>query len=69
LSAKVDSTPIENGKMLKKHTHQKKNRLKKKLSLQLFLMARFDRVNGHIDIRVWKERRFENILKLNRDLR
>jgi hypothetical protein len=30
-------------------------------------MARFDRVNGHIDIRVWKERRFENILKLNRD--
>ena len=51
--------------MLKKHTHthQKKNRLKKtKLSLQLFLMANFDRVNGPIDMTVWKERRFENIL-------
>jgi len=32
-------------------------------------MANFDRVNGSIDMRVWKERRFENILKLNRDLR
>jgi hypothetical protein len=42
---------------------------KPKLSLQLFLMANFDRVNGPIDIRVWKGRRFENILKLDRDLR
>jgi hypothetical protein len=42
---------------------------KTKLSLQLFLMANFDRVNGPIDMRVWKERRFENILKLDRDLR
>ena len=32
---------------------------KTKLSLQLFLMANFDRVNGPIDMRVWKERRFE----------
>jgi hypothetical protein len=53
--------------MLKKHTHTKKNT--KKLSLQLFLMANFDRVNGPIDMRVWKGRRFENILKLDRDLR
>ena len=59
-----------------KHTHtkQQQNRLKKqikktKLSLQLFLMANFDRVNGPIDMRVWKGRRFENILKLDRDLR
>jgi hypothetical protein len=42
---------------------------KNKLSLQLFLMANFDRVNGPIDMRVWKGRRFENILKLDRDLR
>jgi hypothetical protein len=27
------------------------------------LMANFDRVNGPIDMRVWKGRRFENILK------
>jgi hypothetical protein len=26
-------------------------------------------VNGSIDMRVWKGRRFENILKLDRDLR
>jgi hypothetical protein len=50
------------GKCLKKHTHTKtttKNNFKKqkekktrktKLSLQLFLMANFDRVNGPIDI-------------------
>jgi hypothetical protein len=38
--------------------------------LQLFLMANFDRVtNGPIDMRVWKGRWFENILKLDRDLR
>jgi hypothetical protein len=69
--------------MLKKTTHtqtskkQKKNNFKKqikktrkaKLSLQLFLMANFDHVNGPIDMRVWKGRRFENILKLDRDMR
>ena len=54
--------------MLKKK--KKKNQIKKtKLLLQLFLMANFDRVNGPIDMRVWKGRRFENILKLDRDLR
>ena len=26
-------------------------------------MANFDRVNGPIDMRVWKRRRFENILQ------
>jgi hypothetical protein len=40
-----------------------------KLSLQLFFMANFDRVNRPIDMRVWKRRRFENILKLDCDLR
>ena len=66
-----------NGKMLSKHTKQKtttlRNRWKKtrktKLSLQLFLMANFDRVTGTIDMRAWKGRRFENILNLDRDLR
>jgi hypothetical protein len=68
------------GKCLKKHTQKKtnkktilRNRSKKtrktKLSLQLFLMANFDHVNGPIDMRVWKGRRFENILKLDRDMR
>ena len=63
------------GKCLKKNTHKKKKKKKKKqikktkLSLQLFLMAIFGRVNGPIDMRVWKGRRFENILKLDRDLR
>ena len=63
------------GKCLKHtHTKQQQNRLKKqikktKLSLQLFLMANFDHVNGPIDMRVWKGRLFENILKLDRDLR
>ena len=61
-----------------KNTHTKqpttlRNRLKKtrktKLSLQLLCMANFDRVNGLIDMRVWKGRRFENILKLDRVLR
>jgi hypothetical protein len=33
------------------------------------LMANFDRVNWPIEMRVWKGRRFENILKLDRDLR
>ena len=52
--------------MLKKKPKKKK----KKLSLQLFLMANLYRVNGPpIDMRVWKRRRFENILKLDRDLR
>ena len=43
----------------------------KKLLLQLFLMANFDHViiNRPIDMRYWKGRRFENILKLDRDLR
>ena len=58
-------------------THKTKNNFKKdikktrktKLSLQLFFMANFDRVNRPIDMRVWKRRRFENILKLDRDLR
>jgi hypothetical protein len=54
--------------MLKKKYN--KNKIKKtKLLLQLFLMANFDRVNGPIDMRVWKGRRFEIILKLDRDLR
>ena len=47
----------------------KKQIKKKKLSLQLFLMANYDRVNGPKDMRVWKGRRFENILKLERDLK
>ena len=55
--------------MLKKNTHtnkQTKNKKKffkkqikktrrTKLSLQLFLMANFDHVNGPIDMRVWKD--------------
>ena len=42
------------GKCLNPHPPKKiKNRLKKtKLSLQLFLMANFDRVNEPIDMRV-----------------
>ena len=32
-------------------------------------MANFDRVNGPIDMRVWKGRPFENTQKLDRDLR
>ena len=32
-------------------------------------MENFGRVNGPINMRVWKGRRFENILKLDRDLR
>ena len=44
-----------------KNTHKtKKTQIKKiKLSLQLFFMANFHRVNGPIDMRVWKGRRFE----------
>ena len=42
---------------------------KTKLSLQLFLMANLYRVNGPIDMRFWKGRRFENIVKLDCDLR
>ena len=41
----------------------------KKTQKLSFLRANFDRVNGPIDMRVWKGRRFENILKLDRDLR
>jgi hypothetical protein len=47
---------------------QIKKTRKTKLSLQLFLMPSFDRVNGPMDMRVWKGRRFENILKLDHDL-
>ena len=58
---------LMNGKMLEKHTKQKNNfkkQIKKKptqtkLSLQFFLMVNFDRVNGPIDMRVWKGSRFE----------
>ena len=55
----------------KKTTTKKQINKKTKLSLQLFLMANFDRVNGPIDtcMRVWKGRQFENILKLDQDLR
>jgi hypothetical protein len=58
-------------KCLKKtHKKKQKNRLKnQKMSLQLLLMANLYHVNGPIDMRVWKGRRFENILKLDRDLR
>jgi hypothetical protein len=47
----------------------RKNKTTRKtnLSLQLFLTANFDHVNG--PMRVWKGRRFENILKLDSDLR
>ena len=53
--------------MLKKKP--KKQIKKSKMSLQLLLMANLYHVNGPIDKRVWKGRRFENILKLDRDLR
>ena len=55
-------TTISDLYLIKKNT-QKKQIKKTKLSLQLFLMANFDRVNRPIDMRVWKGRRFENILK------
>jgi hypothetical protein len=58
--------------MLKKHNNkekQQKNIKKTKMSLQLFLIANLYLVNGPIDMRVWKGCRFENILKLERDLR
>jgi hypothetical protein len=58
---------LRNGKMLKKKP--KKQIKKSKMSLQLLLMANLYHVNGPIDKRVWKGRRFENILKLDRDLR
>jgi hypothetical protein len=45
-----------------KNTHTQNKIRKTKLSLQLFLMANFDRVNGPIDVKVWKGRRFEIIL-------
>jgi len=32
-------------------------------------MANFDSLNGPIYMRIWKGCRFENILKLDRDLR
>ena len=43
--------------MLKKHN--KKQIKKTKLSLQLFLMTNLYRVNGPIDMRVWKGHQFE----------
>ena len=56
------------GKCLR-NTHKKNQIEKTKLSLQLFLMANFDRVNGPIYMRVWKGRLFENFLKFDGDLR
>jgi hypothetical protein len=44
------------GKCSKNTQSNEKNILKKQLSLQLFLMANFDRVEGPIDMRVWKGR-------------
>ena len=41
--------------ILKKKHPPKKQIKKTKLSLQLFLMANFDRVNGPIDMRVGKD--------------
>ena len=58
---------LKNTQNKKKHSH-KKTDLKTNLSLQLFMMANLDRVNGPIEMRVWKERRFQNILKLDREL-
>ena len=40
--------------MLKKKKKKKKQIKKKKLSLQLFFMTNFHRINGPIDLRVWK---------------
>jgi hypothetical protein len=63
---------LKNGENAKKNTTKtpKKKQIKKtKLSLQLVLMANLYRVNGPIDMRVWKRRRFENIIKLDHDLR
>ena len=58
------------GKCLKNYNNNNKKQIEKtKLSLQLFLMANLYRVNGPIDMRVWKGHRFENILKLDRDMR
>ena len=55
---------------LKPNPNLNPNRLKKtKVSLQLFLIVNFDRVNGPENMCVWKGRRFKNILKLDRDLR
>ena len=46
------------------------DRLKKQnCPYNIICYGKFDRVNGLIDMRVWKGRRFENILKLDRDLR
>ena len=59
-------------KCLKTHQNkkkQKKHRFKKQnYRYNYFFMANFHRVNGPIDMRVWKGRRYENILKLDRDL-
>jgi len=61
---------FKNTKQNNNFKKQIKKTRKTKLSLQLFLTANFDRTNGPIvDMRVWKGRRFENILKLDRDLR
>jgi hypothetical protein len=47
----------------------KKQINKNKTVLTIIFDGKFDRVNGPIDMRVWKGRRFENILKLDSDLR
>ena len=53
--------------MLKK---KKKKQIKKtKLSLQLFLMTNLYRVNGPIDMRVWKGCQFEIMMLVDADLR
>ena len=55
------------GKCLKKQI--KKTDLKNKTVVTIIFDGNFDRVNGPIDMRVWKGHRFEYILKLDRDLR
>ena len=51
------------------HTQNKKKIKKNKSVVTIIFDGNFDRVNWPIDMRVWKGRRFEIILKLDRDLR
>jgi hypothetical protein len=63
-------TPKKNEKKkLYKVSDETEKTRRTKLSLQLFFMENFDRVNGPIYMRGWKGRRFESILKSNRYLR
>ena len=61
------------GKCLKTHKTKNKTKqkqiIKTKLSLQLFLMANFDYVNTGPRYENLEMTPFENILKLDRDLR